>query len=813
MEKNELIAWENKCIQEESPECTSACPLHIDARLFLKEIQKGDWDAAYNVLQKTMPFPGILGRICDHPCEERCKRGPVGGPIAIGSLERHCVEKFTGKKRVQPLPRKNHRIAVLGAGLAGVTAAWDLLKKGFIVSLFEPGDSLGSSLRDLPEQLLPREVLMEELSILEALKADIRLGIRIDKTLLEQVCEEYEAVILDRDSLHGIDLSLKLDSAGLIAIDPSTGATDRDGIFAGGGTRFRGSYSPIMETLEGRKPALSIERLMQKVGLSFGRENEGPCETRLFTSLEGIDTVPRIVPADTVTQHYTQEEALAEAKRCIQCECMECVKNCLYLERYRGYPKKYAREIFNNERILFGSAHQYNVFTNSCSNCGLCETVCPNDFFVGDLCLQARRTLLELKIMPPSFHEFALQDMAHSNGDHFAIFRHQQGKEKSAWLYFPSCQLCSTSPGEVLSSYRLLGERLDGGVGIMLRCCGAPAFWAGREDIFSEAIEAIRAEWEKMGKPKVITACSTCESIFGDRLPEMEMISLWKVLEDIGLPEPNSALAGILSGKTMAIADPCITRKAPETQETVRRIVKALGIVEDKLPLSGDKPECCGYGGLMYNANPQLARDVVAHRAKHVEPPVSNKPFSPPPAWFRTELIEGTDTVYYSTTVSEHDYLAYCAMCRDNLAAAGKRTAHLIELLFPNVDGADPAGRGWISWSERRANRKRVKDAVLHELGEVEEVPVEECEKIKLVISDEVFRRIDDRRILEDDVRKVIDQAERNGKKLRNNETGNFLACYQPENVTYWVEYSSEGEGFRIHNAYCHRMKIVGIMK
>jgi Fe-S oxidoreductase len=551
---------------------------------------------------------------------------------------------------------------------------------------------------------------------------------------------------------------------------------------------------------------------MQKVGLGFGRENEGPCATRLFTSLEGIEPLPRIPPADTALG-FTEEEALAEGQRCIQCECMECVKVCLYLERYKGYPKKYAREIFNNERILFGSAHQYNVFTNSCSNCGLCERVCPNDFFVGDLCLQARRTLLDLKIMPPSFHEFALQDMAHSNSDHFALFRHQQGKEKSAWLYFPSCQLCSTSPGEVLSSYRFLGERLDGGVGIMLRCCGAPAYWAGREDIFSEAIEAIRAQWEKMGKPKVITACSTCESILEDRLPEMEKISLWKVLEDIGLPEPGTSLAGILNGKTMAIADPCITRKAPETQETVRRIVKALGVVEDKLPLSGDKPECCGYGGLMYNANPQLARDVVAHRARHVEPPALTKPFSPPPGWHRKKLLEGTDTVYYSTTVSEHDYLAYCAMCRDHLAAAGKRTSHLIELLFPNVDGADPAARGWISWSERRANRKRVKDAVLHELGEAEEVPVEEYENIKLIISDDVFRKIDDRRILENDIRKVIDNAERHGKKMRNNETGNYLAYYQPENVTFWVEYSPEGEGFRIHNAYCHRMKIVGILK
>ncbi len=812
MEKNELIEWENKCIQEEPPECTSACPLHVDARLFLKEIQKGDWDAAFKVLNKTMPFPGILGHICDHPCEDRCKLGAVGGPIAIGALERICVEKYSGRRRVQPLPRKSQKIAVLGGGLAGVTAALDLLKKGFRVSVFDPGDRLGGYLWDLPEQFLPRKIISEELSVFEALAADIHLGTPLDKDLLEQVCSEFDAVMLDRDSLHGTDLSLKLGDDGLIAIDPATGTTERDGVFAGGGTRFRGGFSPVMETLEGRKPALSVERLMQKVGLGFGRECEGPCASRLFTSLEGIDQVPRVVPADKV-KGYCEEEALMEAKRCIQCECMECVKKCLYLERYKGYPKKFAREIFNNERILFGAAHQYNVFTNSCSTCGLCETVCPNDFNVGDLCLEARRTLLKLKIMPDSFHEFALQDMSHSNGDHFSLCRHQQGTEKSAWLYFPSCQLCSTSPGEIMNSYRFLDERLSGGVGIMHRCCGAPVYWAGREDLFSDAIASIRLDWERMGKPRVITACSTCESIFADRLAEMDTVSLWKVLEDICLPAGCPSLSTALNGATVAVADPCVARKFPETREIVRRFVKSLGMVVDELPLSGDKPECCGYGGLQYNANPELARDITAHRTQKIEPQVLSKPFSPPAGWHRAKLMADTDTVYYRTTVSEHDYVAYCAMCRDNLAAMGKRTAHLIELLFPNVEGADPAARGWISWSERRENRVRVKEGILRDLGEEWGVLVDENEKIRLNISEEVMRRIDDRRILENDIRKVIGYAERTGKKLRNNESGNYLAYCQPENVTFWVEYSPAEKGYNVHNAYCHRMKIVGIKK
>jgi hypothetical protein len=347
----------------------------------------------------------------------------------------------------------------------------------------------------------------------------------------------------------------------------------------------------------------------------------------------------------------------------------------------------------------------------------------------------------------------------------------------------------------------------------MLGCCGAPAFWAGREDIFRETQEALRRQWEKMGKPRVITACSTCQSLFKEHLTGMETIAIWKLLEETGLPASARCSA---EGTTVAVADPCITRHDRETRESVRRIVQSLGIAVDELALSGEKPECCGYGGLMYNANPKLAREVIDHRVKTPEPAgaaAAPKPFSPPGGWYRTGLQKDTDTAYYRTQVSGHDYLAYCAMCRDNLAAAGKRASHLIELLFPAVEGGDPAARGWISWSERRTNRGRVREAILRELGEKGETKVADYEKIALRMTDEVRKRIDERRILEDDIRRVIDHGEKSGKRLRNSETGAYLACLQPENVTFWVDYTPGDDGFTVHNAYCHRMKIVGVKK
>jgi len=180
----------------------------------------------------------------------------------------------------------------------------------------------------------------------------------------------------------------------------------------------------------------------------------------------------------------------------------------------------------------------------------------------------------------------------------------------------------------------------------------------------------------------------------------------------------------------------------------------------------------------MFNTNPKLAQDVITRRR---------------------------------AAGSIHDYLAYCAMCRDHLAAGGSRVSHLIELLFPAVTGGDPAARGWISWSERRTNRARVKQALLRELGEKGIDEVNTYEQIEIDMTPEVRRRIDERRILEDDIRLVIDYAERTGKRLLNNQNGQYRASLQSENVTFWVDYAPADGRFTVHNSYCHRMNIVGV--
>ena len=772
MDQKELRELENRCIQDEPPECTAACPIHVDARAFIGQMGRGAWAEAWKILRRTMPFPGILGRICDAPCQEHCKRGEVDQVIAIHLLERACVGTPPPPQRIQPLPGKGRTVAVVGSDLSGLTVAWDLVRKGYRVTIFEAGEGLGGGLLEMPEDFLPRRVVEEETSLLATLGVTIQLGSPTQGAdRVAELIQNYDALYL---GLEGADLrswDLDRDSDGRVKVEPRLQRTSRNGVFAGGSPRPEGVLSPVWQVTEGRWAATSIDRYLQKVSPTAGREKDGPFRTRLFTSLDKVTTLPRIVPADPVLG-FTLEEARQEAQRCLQCECLECVKVCLYLERFGGYPRKYAREIYNNDSIVMG-ARQGNRLINSCSLCGLCEAVCPEDFAMQDLCLQSRRAMVQKGKMPPSAHEFALLDMQFSTSDRFLLARHEPGKTASEQVFFPGCQLSASAPKQVRLLYDHLRRILPGGVGLMLGCCSAPAYWAGQESLYQAELNRWRGQWENLGSPQVIVACSTCYQMLKPHLPEDRLVPLWQILDTQGLPERFPAQT--VPGK-LAVHDPCTTRQETGFQIPVRRLLEKLAVSVEELPLNREFTECCGFGGLMQNANPDLAKAVVKRRAE----------------------------------ASEKDYVTYCAVCRDNLAAVGKRVFHLLDLLFPEEGGADPAERPRPGWSLRQENRSRLKETLLQELWSEASSVMEEQQKIELTISDEVQQVLESRRILLEDLQKVIHHAETTGQKLIQESTGHYKASHTPYKATFWVEYSPHEDGFIVHNAYSHRMEIVG---
>jgi len=763
-------AWreiENRCIQEEAPPCSARCPIHVDVRSFLREAAAGRWDEARFVLAAAVPFPGIVGRICDHPCAEVCKRNEAGGAISIGALERAAVRHGRIKRRGAPLPKKAQRVAVVGSGLSSLVAAHELATKGYAVTLLEPTERLGGSLGDLPETILPREVLWEETSVLEDLGVEVRLSFAIDREGLldDLLLSRFEAVYLGMDCGTGLPGLKPLEAA---PVDCLTGAMTRAGVFAGGGTASGQSYSPISAVADGRRAAISIDRFLQKVSMTAAREREGPYDSKLYVSMGGIS--PReVVPMAHPEHGYADEEARTEAGRCIQCECMECVKQCLFMERFKGYPKRYVRQVSNDATIVLGAHGPTRKLVNSCSLCDLCTVICPNDLSMADVCMEGRRNLVERGKMPLSAHEFALDDMASANSVKAALAFHEPGKEASRFAFFPGCQLTGIYPEHVSSVYALLARHLERGVGLMLRCCGVPAKWAVRDALFREALGGVRQDWESLGRPTMIVACPTCYRTFRAHLPEMALVSLWQLL--VSIPETCGQGSGRLDRK-LAVHDPCAARYEKGFQDSVRTLLEGVGCIIEELPLSRSETECCGYGGLMSTANPSLAKEVAKRRAGS----------------------------------SESDFVTYCAMCRNAFAGSGKSVLHVLDVLFADGEN-DPAARKGCGWSERRENRYRLKEKLTRTLWGGDRPRTEEHEAILLLLSDDVSERMEERRILREDVQKVIHHAETGGDRFIDPETGRLLACFRPGHVSYWVEYSREGNVWRVHNAYSHRME------
>lgn len=761
MEQDELKREEDKCIQEYPPACTAGCPIHVDARKLMLDIQKQDLKSALATLQKKQPFPGIIGRICDHPCEDVCIRKDVGTTIAISALERFCVQNQTATSKKMKVPPKSQTVAVVGSGLRGLTAAYDLAKKGYKVSLFEKADCLGGNLWDFPEHQLPPEVIVEELSVLNRLSIQIQLNTKITRESLAKLREEFDVVYLGLAERSNDVMELLVEQSW---VDQVTCVTQIPGLFSGS---LVSNNSPIKSVADGRKAAVSIDRYLQGVSLTGSREAEEPYETKLYVNTKGIPPLAAVQMKDEIGG-YTPEEAVQEAGRCLNCQCLECVKACTYMQEYGSYPKKYLRQIYNNDSIVMG-LRQGNKMINSCSLCGQCAAICPQGLDLGKTCKATRESMVSKGKMPPSAHDFALRDMAFNNSEEFALTRHQPGYNHSKYVFFPGCQLSASSPEQVEKVYAYLSEKLSGGVALMLRCCGAPADWAGDQELFQNSLQVMVEQWESLGKPQLIVACSTCHSMFRDKFPEL--VSLWELMADLELPDRGSNVSG---GK-VAVQDACTTRHEPIIQDAVRHILTKLGYEVEELPYSKERTKCCGFGGLTSFANPELAGQIVEERISE------------------------------STT----DYVAYCAMCRDNFAAKGKRTFHLLDLIFgTNLEEA--AIRPRVGFSYRHENRAKLKRKLLHSLWK--EAPQEKegaYRTINLLLNERILEIMEERRILIEDIQQVIESAERTGQKFINPDNSHSLAHFRPFKVTFWVEYQPQEQGYMVLNVYSHRMEIL----
>lgn len=195
----------SRCIQCKNPKCVDGCPVAIDIPGFIREVEQGNIEEAFHIINKYSALPAVCGRVCPQEiqCEARCIRGIKGEPISIGKLERF-VADWARENKIKPeapMEKNGRKVAVIGAGPAGLTCAGDLAKMGYDVTIFEALHEPGGVLvYGIPEFRLPKDsVVKAEIDNVKSLGVKIETNVIIGKSItIDELMEEegFEAVFI-----------------------------------------------------------------------------------------------------------------------------------------------------------------------------------------------------------------------------------------------------------------------------------------------------------------------------------------------------------------------------------------------------------------------------------------------------------------------------------------------------------------------------------------------------------------------------------------------------------------------------------------
>ena len=333
--RDEWSRWPDR--EAASIRCKYACPAMVDVPRFIRFIRERKYAEAVAVIREKVPFAAICSLICEHPCESEgaCRRGDLDQPVAIRALERFAVERsgtsdpLKGSKAAS----SGKKVAIVGSGPTGLTAAYYLVKKGgHAVTVFESSSQAGGMMRtSIPEYALPRNILDAEIEALNKLGVKIKTKSKIE-AVDKLLKDGYDAVFLAIGSIpeNPEQLGVELNEENTIQVSPKNLMTSKKGVFAGGDAVTRQS-SFIEAVAAGRKAAISIDRYLG---------GSGDISEVLAPVIEGV---PRIGRIDNFAQRHRQEMPTAkpakqignfaqvelgfsdelgneEAKRCMGCD-------------------------------------------------------------------------------------------------------------------------------------------------------------------------------------------------------------------------------------------------------------------------------------------------------------------------------------------------------------------------------------------------------------------------------------------------------------------------------------------------------------
>jgi len=742
MKMEDATRFTEKCFNGEPASCSFACPFHLDIRSFLEKAGKGRWTAAYKELRNAVVFPVIVSVLCDQPCRNRCQRTLIGDEaLALQDIE-SAVIKYANNRKPDAyfIPPKTKSVAVIGAGAAGLSCALNLAQKKYPVTVYERGDGWGGSLRNHPRfSEFDKDIALQ----FSTVDVSFQFGTQISD--LGRL-EEFDAIYLATGA-GGEAFGL------LESWDGELLTTSHPKVFMGGAL----CGASLMEGIA-QGPALSkvLEVFLQtgKASGTYGGYHKNDCGH--YLKHENVTSSALIKAA--VSDGYTEEEAKQEASRCLKCDCEACMNACEMLKRFRKKPHRIAVEVFTDSQAAMLSSRSLTRETYSCNICGYCKSICPEHVDMGDLLQFSRAARTEAGIHPPALHDFWMREMDFASTEAFFASA-PKGRESCEYAFFPGCQLGASKPEYVFQSYGFLQKNYD--AGIIMSCCGAPAYWAGDEPRLKRNVEKIRESWKAMGSPVLVFACATCESIFYQFIPEIPRISLYELLA------PANEITPVSPFPAAAVFDPCAAREDHGMEQGVRKIAAKAGTVIHEMK---EHNRCCGYGGHMRIANPSLYEEIAGNRVKAAEEP----------------------------------YFVYCVNCREVFASKNKECVHILDVAF-GLDGSC----GVPDLQQKRENSLNVKKKLMKELTGVDFQPESHpWDELTLLINDDVRSTMEKKLITDADVREAIWLAVGTEDLFYDETDGTCLCSLVKSVITYWVHYKeTDSNTYEILSAYCHRMR------
>lgn len=367
--------------------CARICPLGMNVPMMLRQVQHHQSQEAIATVRAALALPAVLGRLCHRPCENGCRRSACDSAAAIRDVERFVAD--TNQQADVPYlpPRKpatGRRVAVVGAGPTGLSAAFDLVRNGHEAVVFDRNPEGGGTLRaEVAQGNLPAEVLRRELDDLARFGIDFRFGIEVGTDVsLGQLQDEFQAVLLALGELgkgEGDVLGVARTAAGVKITDAEAMATSVPRVFAAG-SAVRPVRQLVKAMAEGQMAAEAIGALFER-----GEARKAPkpfssimgrLETReLGVFLQGASPAVRCVPAAGAACGYSEKEASAESARCLHCDC-RAAGDC----RLQHYSQLYGAEFgrFPRQRRAFVQhAHPAHVLfePGKCILCGICVKI------------------------------------------------------------------------------------------------------------------------------------------------------------------------------------------------------------------------------------------------------------------------------------------------------------------------------------------------------------------------------------------------------------------------------------------------------